>query len=90
MKKRVLLTVTKEPYERLQKNIKEVGLPNYWFGREIDKVIFGLNIVIDKILEARSMGRKMTDQQILDAILRTSESVQKMKIKSIEFEEPEE
>lgn len=89
-KKRVLLTVKRAPYERLQKNIKRAGLPNYFFARELDRVIEGLDLIVQQMIEAAEKGQMMTEEQIMESILRTSEKVQKMKIKKIEFEDPEE
>lgn len=89
MKKRILLTVTKETYERLQKNVRAAGLPKNWFSSEIDKVITGLDIVVQQMIEAKQKGEQMTEQQVMETILRTSESVQKMKIRKIEIEDSE-
>ena len=89
MKKRVLLTVTKEPYERLQKNVRLAGFPKNWFSTELDKLVQGLDMIVNNIIEARKEGRTLTEQQVLESVLRASERAHKIKIKKFKMESEE-
>ena len=89
MKKRVLLTVTKEPYERLQKNVRLAGFPKNWFSTELDKLVQGLDLIVNQIIEARKQGKILTEKQVIENVLRASEKANKMKIKNFEMEREE-
>ena len=89
MKKRVLLTVTKDPYERLQKNVRLAGFPKNWFSTELDKLVQGLDLVVNQIIESRKQGQILTEQQVIENVLRASEKANKMKIKKFEMEREE-
>lgn len=89
MKKRVMLTVTKDPYERLQKNVRLAGFPKNWFSTELDKLIQGLDLVVNQIIESRKQGQVLTEQQVIENVLRASEKANKMKIKKFEMEREE-
>lgn len=86
-KKRVLLTVTKDPYERLQRNIRLAGFPRTWFSSELDRIVIGLDRIVEKVIEMKKQGETMTEEQAIESILRASEFAQGMKIKKIEFED---
>ena len=88
-KKRVLLTVTKDPYERLQKNVRLAGFPKNWFSTELDKLVQGLDLVVNQIIESRKQGQILTEQQVIENVLRASEKANKMKIKKFEMEREE-
>ena len=89
MKKRVMLTVTKDPYERLQKNVKLAGFPKNWFSTELDKLVQGLDLIVNNIIEARKEGRVLTEQQVIESVLRASERAHKIKIKKFKMESEE-
>ena len=89
MKKRVMLTVTKDPYERLQKNVRLAGFPKNWFSTELDKLVQGLDIIVNNIIEARKEGRVLTEQQVIESVLRASERAHKIKIKKFKMESEE-
>jgi len=89
MKKRVLLTVTKEPYERLQKNVRLAGFPKNWFSTELDKLVQGLDLVVNQIIESQKQGLILTEQQVIENVIRASEKANKMKIKNFEMEREE-
>ena len=89
MKKRVLLTVTKEPYERLQNNVRLAGFPKNWFSTELDKLVQGLDLIVNQIIEARKQGKILTEKQVIENVLRASEKANKMKIKNFEMEREE-
>jgi len=89
-KKRVLLTISKEPYERLQQNIKLAGFPKNWFSKELDRIVIGLDRIIEQVIEMKKQRKTMTEEQAIEAILRASEFAQGMKIKKIEFEDENE
>ena len=89
MKKRVMLTVTKDPYERLQKNVRLAGFPKNWFSTELDKLVQGLDLIVNNIIEARKEGRVLTEQQVIESVLRASERAHKIKIKKFKMESEE-
>jgi hypothetical protein len=89
MKKRVMLTVTKDPYERLQKNVRLAGFPKNWFSTELDKLIQGLDLVVNQIIESRKQGQILTEKQVIENVIRASEKANKMKIKKFEMEREE-
>ena len=89
MKKRVMLTVTKDPYERLQKNVRLAGFPKNWFSTELDKLVQGLDMIVNNIIEARKEGRVLTEQQVIESVLRASERAHKIKIKKFKMESEE-
>ena len=89
MKKRVMLTVTKDPYERLQKNVKLAGFPKNWFSTELDKLVQGLDLVVNQIIEARKQGQILTEKQVIENVLRASEKAHNMKIKKFKMEREE-
>lgn len=82
-KKRVMMTVEKEPYESLMANAKKAGLPKYWLGREMDKLIGGLNGIVEELARVKESGQKLSDEEMLRKIVETAEKAFGMKIKDI-------
>lgn len=82
-KKRVLMTLEKEPYEALQAKAKENGFHPAWFSREIDKMILGLNEIIDDLVTVRNQGKEKTDKECTKLIVATAEKVFGTKVTEI-------
>jgi prenyltransferase beta subunit len=89
IKKRVLLSLTKEPYERLQANIKAAGLGKSYFAHELDKIIIVMDQVVVQLMEARKQNQEMKEKEVLQLIQKTANE-RGMKIKKIEIEDSEE
>ena len=73
MRKRVLITLEQEPYDRLMANCKKVGLKNYWFGRQINTLVASLDAIVLTILEAQEKGIAMTEEEGKKMIIDTAE-----------------
>ena len=64
-KKRVLITVTAEPWERLQAKAKSAGLPQNWLSSEIDRFIPGLLAVVEQAEQDALDRREMTEAEAM-------------------------
>jgi len=64
-KKRVLITVTAEPWERLQAKAKKAGLPQNWLSTEIDRFIPGLLAVVEQAEQDALDRREMTEAEAM-------------------------
>lgn len=59
--KRVYLTVSEEPYKRLQSLVRALGWKKNWLSREVDKVVQGLLIVAEQAIKDAEEQREMTE-----------------------------
>ena len=84
MKKRVLVTIEKEPYETLQKNAKRAGFGAKWFSQEIDKLVQGLSEIVSVAAEMAERGETMTSAERKDLIVKTAEKAFGVKLKDLE------
>jgi len=64
-KKRVLITVTAEPWERLQAKAKSAGLPQNWLSTEIDRFVPGLLAVVEQAEKDALDRREMTEAEAM-------------------------
>lgn len=83
MKKRISITVTAEPYDNLQRNAKRAGFGAKWFGREIDKLVQGLDKIVTIAAQLRETGYEMTEKERKELIVKTAEETFGMKIEDI-------
>lgn len=84
--KRVLITLPRDHYERLQKNARLAGFNRNWFSHEITKLVLALDQMVLEILEAQRKGEMMNEEQVLQNILNHAGKVPGLKI---ELEKPE-
>ena len=83
MKKRVSITIEKEPFELLQKNAKKAGFGAKWFSHEIDKLVQGLSQIVSVAAEMAERGETMTDKERKELIVKKAEEVFGIKIKDL-------
>lgn len=83
MKKRIAITVEAEPYDKLQKNAKRAGFGAKWFGREIDKLVQGLNKIVTKVVEIKEQGFELTEEERNKKILEMAEETFGVKLKDL-------
>lgn len=84
MKKRISLTVEKEPYELFKKNSRLVGLGDKWFSQEIDKLVQGLNEIIQVVVDTAEQGKKLTEEERKKLIVKTAEDAFGVKLKDLQ------
>lgn len=65
MKMKKMLALEKEPYEKLQALIKELGWPKYWLARQIDIVIEGLLVVAEHAKKDLEDQKEMTKAEAM-------------------------
>lgn len=63
MKKKKMLALEKEPYEKLQALIKELGWGKNWLALQLDKTIAGLLIVAEMAKEDAKNRKQMTEEE---------------------------
>ena len=60
-----MITVTAEPWEQLQKQAKEAGMPYNWLSSAIDGFIPGLLAVVEQAKEDAKNRREMTEAEAM-------------------------
>lgn len=63
MKMKKMLTLEKEPYERLQALVKELGWPKTWLAHEMDRMIAGLLVVAEQAKKDAEELKGMTEAE---------------------------
>jgi len=63
MKKKKLLALEAEPYERLQALVKELGWHKSWLAHEIDRLIVGLLVVAEQAKKDAESLREMSEEE---------------------------
>lgn len=63
MKKRKLLALEAEPYEKLQALVKELGWPKTWLSHEVDRLIAGLLAVAEQAKKDAEELKEMTEAE---------------------------
>lgn len=63
MKKKKLLALEAEPYERLMTLVKQLGWPKTWLAHEIDRLVAGLLLVAEQAIKDAEELKDMTEDQ---------------------------
>lgn len=62
-RKRVMITLNAEPYERLRELTKALGWRDNWIGLELDKMVSGMLIVAEQAQRDAERKEQMTEAQ---------------------------
>lgn len=63
MKTKKMLTLEKEPYEKLQRLVKHLGWPKTWLAHEMDRMIAGLLQVAEQAIRDAEEAKEMTEAE---------------------------
>lgn len=63
MKKKKMLALEAEPYERLQALVKDLGWPKNWLAGQIDQVIAGLLLVAEQAKKDAENLQNLTEAE---------------------------
>jgi hypothetical protein len=79
-KKRVMITVDEEPWERLRAHAKKAGLPLNWLSNEINAFIPGLLAVVELAEQDARDQREMSEMEAMARYGELMAKVMKVKI----------
>lgn len=89
LKKRVLVTLPRGPYERMQKNAIAAGLGRSWFSHELGNFVVNLDRLVLEVLELQKKGTTLTNAQVLQKTIDAAGKIPGLKIE-IETPNPQE